>query len=193
MSEEPVSVSPEYNQLQIDIEQAVPDDAEAIYEVKRQGWLSAYPNEEAGITYEDVRKHVDGEHGEGIQKGVERWRSGLEKDADGKQRITYVAKHDGGLVGFVSPGLIEGQRRIGALYVLPEAQGQGVGSRLLQKAIDWHGRDEDIFLHVASYNENAINLYKRFGFELTGLDTTDYERFDNNKAIPEQEMVLKAL
>lgn len=50
------------------------------------------------------------------------------------------------------------------MYVAPEAQGKGVGSKLMNQVLDWYGRDQDIYLEVVSYNQNAINFYKRFGF-----------------------------
>lgn len=88
---------------------------------------------------------------------------------------------------------MDGQRRIGAIYVLPGEQGKGTGSKLLQKAVDWYGRDEDIFLHVASYNQQSIDFYKHHGFETTGTHITDDDAITSgSKPIPEIEMVLKA-
>lgn len=97
------------------------------------------------------------------------------------------------VVGFVAPGIMDGQRRIGAIYVLPGMQGRGIGSKLLEKAINWHGRNEDIFLHVASYNSNAIDFYKRNGFTETDRDIIDETANQSgDKEIPEIEMVLPA-
>ena len=173
------------------IETAVPSDAEGVFNVQRLTWLATYPNDELGITVEDIRKRVEGEHGELIQPKIERWRSGIE--TAGEKRAVFVARTDGKVTGFVAPAIMDGQRRIGAIYVLPETQGTGIGSKLIQKAIEWHGRDEDIFLHVASYNQNAIDFYKKNGFEETGKEVRDdVAQLGNGKEIPEIEMVLKA-
>ncbi len=152
--------------------------------------MATYPNAEAGITEEDIRKRIEGEHGELVPEKIEQWKNGIE--ATGEKRATFVVRDDGKIVGFVAPGTIEGQKRIGALYVLPEAQGKRIGSKLLQKAVEWHGRREDIFLHVASYNQNAIDFYKRNGFEVTGRPIKDDMAKSDEKEIPEIEMVLRA-
>ncbi|MCA9348169.1 GNAT family N-acetyltransferase [Candidatus Saccharibacteria bacterium] len=56
----------------------------------------------------------------------------------------------------------------------------GIGSLLLQNTLDWHGTSEDIYLHVVSYNERAIRLYEKYGFEKTGIETP--EQYDDNRA-----------
>ncbi len=189
MSEATV-MKPEFDSQSVTIERAVPDDAEAVCGVLRQTWLDTYPNAEAGITREDIRLRVEGEHGERIAQNIERWRNRIEA-TDG-QTAVYVARVDGKVVGMTAPGFINGQRRIGAIYVLPEAQGKGVGSGLMRKALEWHGTTEDIYLAVASYNQNAIDFYKRFGFEPTDRAIKDEGDVFGGKQIPEIEMILKA-
>jgi RimJ/RimL family protein N-acetyltransferase len=50
-------------------------------------------------------------------------------------------------------------------------RGMGVGSRLMETALDW-AREESplqrIELHVIIENEPAIHLYRKFGFEVEG-------------------------
>lgn len=176
----------------VTVEAAKPEDAEGVFEVQRLTWLATYPNAEAGITEEDIRMRVEGEHGELIPRKIERWRSGIETASD--KRSIFVVRDNEKIVGFVAPAIMDGQRRIGAIYVLPETQGKGLGGKLLQRAIEWHGRDEDIFLHVARYNQNAIDFYKKNGFEETGKEIRDdVAQLGNGKEIPETEMVLRAV
>ena len=189
MSEQAMTI-PEQNGQPIIVEPAKPEDAEAVFNVQRLTWLDTYPNDEAGITEEDIRNRIEGKHGELISKKIERWKNGIE--ATGEKRATFIVHDNGKIVGFVAPAVVEGQRRIGAIYVLPEAQGKGVGGKLLQRAVEWHGRSEDIFLHVASYNQNAIDFYKRNGFEETGRPIKDEMVQGDEKEIPEIEMVLRA-
>jgi ribosomal protein S18 acetylase RimI-like enzyme len=181
----------EFDNQAVQVEVAKPEDAEGVFDVQRLTWLATYPNTEAGITEEDIRVRVEGEHGELIPQKIERWRKGIE--AAGSERATFVVRDNDKVVGFVAPAIRDGQRRIGAIYVLPETQGKGVGGKLLQKALEWHGRDEDIFLHVATYNHNAIDFYKKNGFEETGTEIKDeVAQLGSGKEIPEIEMVLKA-
>ena len=53
------------------------------------------------------------------------------------------------------------------VYVKPNHRRQGIGSALLEKAENWARErgDRQISLQVFLDNENAINLYKKFGYE----------------------------
>ncbi|MEO5949609.1 MAG: GNAT family N-acetyltransferase [Candidatus Saccharimonas sp.] len=188
---ETATTEQEFDSQSVIVERAIPTDAEGIFEVQRCTWLATYPNADAGITEEDIRVRLEGKNGELIPQKVERCRNGIE--ATNNERATFVVHDNGRVVGFVAPVIRDGQRRIGAIYVLPEAQGRGIGRELLERAIEWHGRDEDIFLHVASYNQSAIEFYKKNGFEVTGAEIKDeIAKLNNYTEIPQIEMVLRA-
>jgi ribosomal protein S18 acetylase RimI-like enzyme/SAM-dependent methyltransferase len=177
----------------VSIHPAKPDDAEVIYNIQRKGWVDTYPNKDLGITKDEIRLRVEGENGKDVPLKIEQWKETIKKD-DGTHGV-FVASLSGDVTGFVAPGLIDGDHRIGAIYVLTEAQGLGIGAQLLTKAIEWHGRAEDIFIHVASYNQNAIDFYKRFGFVETGKtieDDSELVKQGKVKPIPQIEMILKA-
>ena len=112
----------------------------------------------------------------------------------GTNRFIFVARSHHKVVGFAASVIQDdGQRRIGAIYVLPEMQGKGIGGSLLKKAIEWHGRSADIFLHVAAYNQHAIDFYKANGFKTTDKSVRDEDAQSGGaKEIPEIEMVLRA-
>ena len=173
----------------ITIERATTQDAEAVSELLRKTWLDTYPNVEAGITVEDIRLRTEGENGERIPKNIERWRESIEIN-DGTKAV-FVAKLNRKVVGMTAPGIIDGQRRIGAMYVLPETQGKGIGGMLMQKALEWHGNTDSIYLLVASYNQKAIGFYKHFGFVQTDKDVVDKGNIYGNVLIPEIEMVRR--
>jgi len=84
----------------------------------------------------------------------------------------------------------QGQLEIDAMYVVKELQGKGLGKKLMQKAIEWLGNDGDIRLEVVSYNSNAINFYKRFGFQETTNSVSDKRtQLPSGKQIPRTVMV----
>lgn len=190
MSEHEVSHEP--NNPEIIIELAVPEDAEAIMLIKRARWLDTYVSEESGVTEQDIyKKFSDAD----LAKGIENWRKGIANVADKSRKEVFVAKLNGKVVGYTSPciELPSGRRRIDSLYVAKEAESMGAGSALIRKAIDWHGRSQDIYLEVVTYNTRAIAFYEHHGFEKNGVELeAAIDPEDGSKLLPEYEMVLKA-
>ncbi len=186
-------LKPELDTLPIEIERAVPADAEVICDIRDRAWIEAYPNTELGITAEDIKLNAQGRNGEFLPRRIAYLKDELAKD-DGTGLTTFVAKADGKVVGYIDPRIDEqNRRRIGAIYVSPEAQGMGIGGKLMAKVLDLYGRDQDIFLEVVSYNQIAIDFYKRFSFEKTDTVVPEEEgRPDYMKSLPQVEMVLKA-
>jgi Predicted P-loop ATPase fused to an acetyltransferase len=190
MYEHPTPINETERRL-TEVRPATPADAEAIYDVQRQSWLATYPNAERGITKEDIRIKIEGEHGELKDQIIQKWRKRIEGGVE--QRAVFVAQDRDEVVGFVAPVVRNDQRRIGAIYLLPEAQGKGIGKQLLERAIEWHGRDDDIYLHVIAYNDNAITFYERNGFVQTDAEVNDNAaQLPGGKSMPEIEMVLRA-
>ena len=64
------------------------------------------------------------------------------------------------------------------LMVAADARGLGVGKALLAAAVDWaRGAGvRKLELHVFPWNEPAIGLYERFGFEREGYRKAHYRR-----------------
>lgn len=175
-------------ELKIEISGAVPDDSEGINIVLYEAWLATYPNEEVGITVEDVEEsYKDRLSPERIEKGKERLRNIPENE----RRL--VAKVDGRIVGVSRVIKEEGHNTLQTLYVLPEYQGKGVGTALWEEGRKFLDPTKDVVLEVATYNENAINFYKKLGFEDTGKRFTD-ERFrmKSGNIVPEMEMKQRA-
>ncbi|KAL2316533.1 hypothetical protein Fmac_030409 [Flemingia macrophylla] len=55
------------------------------------------------------------------------------------------------------------------LGVLAPYRGLGIGTKLLNHVLDLCSKENfsEVYLHVQTNNEDAINFYKKFGFEIT--------------------------
>lgn len=85
-------------------------------------------------------------------------------------RELYVAERAGRFAGFVlinMHGPFIGY--IQTVCVTPEERGQGLGSALIRWAEERIFRDSpNVFLCVSSFNQDALRLYERLGYEVVG-------------------------
>lgn len=166
----------------ITIQDAVATDAEGIRSVQKQTWLATYPNPKRGISREDVESKI----AQMQSGGTQRWAKRLREDTSSH---TWVVKDEDVVIGFISAQKLNEENKIRAMYLLPEYQGQGIGKQLMQKALDWLGDTKSISLEVVSYNDNAINFYKKFGFVESGETTSTSAHLPSGKDLPELLMV----
>ncbi len=159
-------------------------DAEAIFDIQKAAWLLTYPNPAIGITLEAIHTRF-----KDTAARVQRWRDRL---SDEHQK-TWIAKRGERVVGFCSVIKTDAERRLSSIYINPDDQHRGVGSALMGQALAYLGREKDIIVDVASYNENALQFYGKFGFRVSG--PVPEERLLNigGVSLPEVDMVLKAL
>jgi ribosomal protein S18 acetylase RimI-like enzyme len=101
----------------------------------------------------------------------------LRRDYDGCVRVvrdpdreTYVAIHDGEVVGFVIVVMRGGLGGyIQSIAAREDWRGRGVGARLLEHAEARVFRDTpNVFLCVSSFNPRARRFYERQGWVLVG-------------------------
>lgn len=97
---------------------------------------------------------------------------------DDPEEGVFVAEADGRIVGQLGIGRKrDGHAELGML-VADGWRGRGVGSALMDAAIDW-ARAHDVHkvaLEVWPHNEAAIALYRKFGFEEEGYLKAHYRR-----------------
>ena len=139
------------------ITRAVPDDAEALLE-----YLRLVGSETDNLLF----------GAEGLPLTVEQERAFLASQSE--RFPMFVAKVDGRIVGDIG---LHGSNRERmkhrasfGISVVKEYWGQGVGSALLQTAIDFlrSAGFSVVSLEVRSDNTRAIALYEKFGFQKIG-------------------------
>lgn len=79
----------------------------------------------------------------------------------------FVAEKDGKVVGFANFSRIkqEGAVELGAIYLLPEYQEQGLGTALLHRGIEKSESADFIFINVEKENKIGTIFYKAKGFK----------------------------
>lgn len=76
-----------------------------------------------------------------------------------------------GPAGLPHPDCSDQDGELKRLYVLADQQGSGLGTRLLETALEWLEREHpyrSLWLGVWSENYGAQRLYQRYGFARVG-------------------------
>ena len=146
--------------MEITINKALPEDAAELIE-----YLKKVGGETDNLTFGS----------EGLPVTVEDERSYIESLVNSKASVLLTAKKDGSIVGIAgfTGNTRERMKHRGelAISVMKAEWGQGIGSRLIKKVIEFaknEAKAEIISLEVRSDNEGAIRLYKKYGFEKIG-------------------------
>lgn len=110
------------------------------------------------------------------------WRqSSFEDCLKGRQRC-WLAEHNGNLVGYVVITHGGGDAELLNISVLPKFQRKGIGSCLLQHAIECvRGYADMLFLEVRISNRKAIELYSKEGFFEVGHRKNYYPTANGNE------------
>ena len=171
----------------IDTRPALPSDVLGIQEVFYQGWLYAYPSSAHGVTVEDIQHRYRHRHApENICKRMQEY-------ANVPLRLTVqVAVHHTRVIGVCRMSHNEERNELEALYVLPRYQRQGYGHVLFVESLAKHNELLPTVVHVASYNNQAIQFYRKLGFrDIRRLIENEKFRLQSGAIIPEIEMVLQ--
>jgi ribosomal protein S18 acetylase RimI-like enzyme len=165
------------------VEQPLQDDLPSILDVIRTSWISAHQNVELGITGKDLAcEHYHRFEGD----AEERWTEHFINPQAGI--ISMLARNPNGkVVGFCRAKEQDESNVITGVYVLPEVQGTGVGTMLLNNVIVKLNPLKPTILHVATYNSRAIAFYGKHGFKPTEL-RENYQMKYSDMQIPIMEM-----
>jgi len=168
----------------IEIDDATPADARNIQNVFYKAWLRTYPNEEAGVTVDDIEDRFKDSFSE---ERIQRLQNRIHWSPPNERFL--VARVAGKAVAACRVIRNEDKNDLQAIYILPEYQGQGIGRQLWNEGKTFFDDTKDTFVEVAAYNQNAIDFYTKLGFEDTGKRFVDEKfRLKSGATIPQMEM-----
>jgi len=127
-----------------------------------QAWKESYITQESGVTKEVVDALI------GHLATQTEFRKGtlMEAIANPDKVLYRVIKNsDGMIVGFFHCEKTEIANKVEGVYILNEAKGAGVGTKLMEEFFQWSDKDKPTHLEVFSFNKTAIDFYKKFGFK----------------------------
>lgn len=136
-----------------EIRRATVEDVEAIDNVRRQSWKETYIT----LSHEYIDKRFESNYKENI--------AFLTEYIGEMDKPMYVATYQWEVVGIkYRPWFDEDRKmhRIGAIYILVEHHGKGLGTSLMQ--ISLSGISKDLLLGVEKDNHQAISFYKWLWF-----------------------------
>jgi putative acetyltransferase len=117
-----------------------PEDAAALGALWFESWMSTDPDTPA-VTAADLAERAHAE-------------------LSGRWEVTVV-EADGGMLGFLA--LAPEERRLDQIFVLPRAQGRGIGARLLDLAK--RRLPDGFWLRADATNHHARRFYEREGLK----------------------------
>lgn len=92
----------------------------------------------------------------------------FEEELSEKSKHYIVAKFAGLVIGYVGLQTLGDELNLLKIAVLPQYRNLGVGFKLMSLSFDYKKENnlKNYFLEVRESNQNAIKLYKKFGFKL---------------------------
>ena len=148
--------------LNVEIRPVTPPDVPAIAALAREIWQATYPGI---ITQEQIDFMLEQRYGH------ER----LYDDLEDLHKWLHQAFVGGRRVGFAFSEIYKGEFKLDKLYIHPDVQRQGVGGQLIEHVAKRARREgyPCVILQVNKRNVNAINSYKKYGFEVRELTVDD--------------------
>lgn len=85
--------------------------------------------------------------------------------------LILTAKDEENLIGYCITGKTDHEGEIESIYVEPEYRKKGVGKQFISDSIKWLVNEnvDEINLKVAAGNEQVVDFYRDFGFEISTI------------------------
>ncbi len=147
----------------IEVQRAQVEEVPEIKRVLSSTWIDTY-----GEIYSE----------EAIQKITSRWHAPelLASQIQNPDFFFGVAKENGVIVGLTTVRKLDKETLfMYRLYISPDRQRQGIGSRLLDEALRIFPGIKRIKLEVEERNHKAISFYEKMGFKEVGRKVEEVE------------------
>ena len=114
--------------------------------------------------------------------------SGYQISDDPFEKVAVYVNQE--IIGIISYSIIYERGEINYIITLPDYRNQGIGGKLLEYAVNdmKNNNCTSISLEVEQINQNAINLYSKYGFQIKGIRPNYYEGKDAYLMVKEIEV-----
>lgn len=167
----------------ISISRPQPEDAEEIHDIVKKSWYLTYVNSEIGVTKEDI----DRIYADDPEAQIRALRN--RAIAPRSDEVSLVAKEEEKILGFIRLRILTDSVELVSLYVHPEYNGKGIGTKLWLWALKELPKSKPITVEVASYTK-AVGFYKKIGFVDTGERYTKEKMLSSGTGMPLMKMVF---
>ena len=138
------------------------DDIPQVQHVAKTSWHN---------TYEGIIPHMIQERFLDVAYSDEMMKKRVENS------FIFVVEVAGRVVGYAdfSPVKKGGEVELAAIYLLPEHQGKGMGTALLQTGIHHSKGWKELFINVEEENESGTAFYRAKGFDVVSQFDDDFD------------------
>jgi len=162
-------LNPEHYNSKYSITAPLAQDVRAIGIMHLKAWMETYIRPELGITGKVIQEKVGYIASQsGADFRLERF---AEQEVEPDKHLYRVVRQGSRVVGFLHGNENEETVDLSALYLLDECKGTGIAQELMAEFLDWSNSTKPKLLEVVSYNQRAINFYKKSGFRPTGVES----------------------
>ena len=173
---------------EIKIMKASPADARGLREVQHQTWLATYANEKTKVTPEDIDWYFNNFKKVYSERSLEKTAQDLETQDGG---VALVAKEGEKIVGYAWFLCGEDYNELGAIYILPEYHGRGIGKKLWEQGQIYFDQKKPTVVRLEENNESAKAFYANLGFQDAGKRFPSGLTFPSGATFNEAEMEMR--
>lgn len=137
------------------LENPNPEDAQKISDVHRKSWHNTYDGILPPEKIEEMLVHSEAaqlDHFRETAKGNK------------PEHLLLVAKIQGEIIGFCDMKYNGKKAEVKAIYILPDHQHRGIGTKMMDKFREWANHPPEVSADVLLENRSAVRFFEKHGF-----------------------------